>query len=481
VISKQMQITERYALLVGSSALLAAWGVLLGRPLALVGSAGIGAWLLTAQYRFVRQVRRSSTRLTVTQTLDRPRVVADETTLCTLSVSTASPTSIPVAVEAAPPISGDSAGGRCALEVGAERTQATFEITWPVAGQYAFEAPTITYTDRRDLFRHEIEAGTTPTVTVEPRAPRDIHIGEGGDRIAPGFGEHDTGRTGSGLKPAELRRYLPGDTAQQIDWKATARLAEPYVREFESQTDLETVLLVDHRHAMGDGPDGETKLAFARQVALAIVASAQELGDPLGCYTVGDDGLTHTFAPSTAASQYQTVTQRIQALTPTGAASEQPDGVADPARARRLASRLSPGTAFGERLQPFLAAADPDVERIGERPLFRAAQLATARSGGSTRTIIVTDDTDRTALVEAVKLAQRGGGSVFVYLTPSALFTEASVRDLDDAYRRYTEFESFRRDLTALQRVSAFEVGPRDQLARVLSAGDRARQRRAEP
>jgi len=45
------------------------------------------------------------------------------------------------------------------------------------------------------------------------------------------------------------------------------------------------------------------------------------------------------------------------------------------------------------------------------------------------------------------------------------------MRDLDDAYHRYTEFEAFRRELAAIPRVTAFEVGPSDRLANVLSAG----------
>jgi hypothetical protein len=112
--------------------------------------------------------------------------------------------------------------------------------------------------------------------------------------------------------------------------------------------------------------------------------------------------------------------------------------------------------------------------------LFQAARLATSRNTGTTRTIIITDDENRTALRETVKVARRGDGQVLVFLTPSALFTDDSIRDVDAAYRRYTQFEQFRRDLTSLPRVKAFEVGPADQLARILTAGRVQRDRRAE-
>jgi uncharacterized protein (DUF58 family) len=477
----RMQITDRYVRRLGVGVVLGAWGIVLAQPIALLGAAGIGAWLLAAQYRFVRDVRATTDHLSVTQTVDRPRLTATESTLGTIDVQTARPAPLFITARPTPPISSDTTAAPCELPAGERTAQESFESTWPVAGRYAFDPPTVTFADRRGLFRHVIRTGATPTVMVEPRAPRAIHVGAGGDRITSGFGEHDTGRTGSGLKPAELRQYQPGDAAQQIDWKATARLAEPYVREFEAQTDLETVLLVDHRHTMGEGPDGETKLAFARQVALAIVASAQELGDPLGCYTVGDAGVTTTVAPRTTAGHYRTVTDRLHDLAPTSVDPTAPgDAAVAPARARRLATQLPDTEAFGTRLKPFFEATDTYVRRVADRPLFEAARLATARHSGTTRTIIITDDEDRTALRETVNLARRGGGTVVVYLTPSALFASASVREIDTMYQRYTQFEQFRRDLMTLQRVSAFEVGPSDRLAAVLAAGDRQRRRRAK-
>ncbi|WP_435186444.1 DUF58 domain-containing protein [Halobellus sp. EA9] len=479
--SDRMQITDRFVILGGVCAVLVAWGVILSAPVVFVGAAMIGAWLLAAQYRFVTNVRATTAALTVTQTLDRTRVTAEETTLVQVEVATTTPAPVSITVSPDPPISGEASPSPCNITIGEAAARESFDITWPVAGQFELNSATITFTDRFDLFRHTVKRGTTPTVTVEPRAPQAIHIGEGGERIASGFGEHDTGRTGSGLKPAELRQYTPGDAAQQIDWKATARLAEPYVREFEAQTDLETVLLVDHSHTMDDGPQGATKLAFARQVALGIVASAQHLGDPLGCYTVGNAGLTNTTTPSTTPDQYQTVIQQLQALTPTRPDESTLDGdVTPPARAREAAARLPTDTVFGDQLRPFFEATDAYIQRVADRPLFHAARLATARNTGATRTIIITDDENRAALREAVKVAQRGDGQVLVYLTPTTLFSDGTLRNLDATYRRYTQFEEFRRSLTSLPRVKAFEVGPNDRLARILTAGRTLRDRRAE-
>ncbi|WP_445087723.1 DUF58 domain-containing protein [Halobellus sp. GM3] len=468
-------------MLLGIGVVLIAWSILLAKPLILLGAVAIGAYLWTAQYQFIAHVREIETDIIVDQSLDRKRVTAEEATTGTLRITTETPTPVSITSHLAAPLSSDAPDVTCELPVGERTVEKAFTVTWPVAGKYEFEKPTVTVTDRQELFQHSIQTGTTPSVTVEPRAQSTIHVGEGGTQLTAGFGEHDTGRTGSGTKPAELRQYNPGDATKQIDWKATARLAEPYVREFEAQTDVETELLVDHQHTMGDGPPGETKLIFARQVALAIVASAQEFGDPLGCYTVGDAGFTNTFSPGTTARHYQRITESLQELIPTTPVDAQLDqDAADPSWARRTAANLPDDETFGERLRPFFATPDAYVLRMAERPLFQAARLATARNSGSTRTVIFTDDEDRTTLRETVKVARRGEGQVLVYLTPSTLFTDTSLRDVDLAYQRYTEFEQFRRDLTTLPRVKAFEVGPSDRLARILAAGSRTRQRRVE-
>jgi uncharacterized protein (DUF58 family) len=467
-----MEVTRRYWLTAGVVGLLLLWTLILERPVLLGGAVGVGGWLLTRQYRFVRTTSDTVESLTIDHQLDRTRVTAEETTLGTLTVQAGQPVDGSLQIKTEPPVASRATAAVCALEHSTQTAQTTFEATWPIAGSFTFGQPVVTITDPLGLFCQVTTVGPTPSVTVEPRAPRDIHVGEGGDRIAAGFGQHDAGQTGSGLTPAEVRQYTPGDATKRIDWKATARLNEPHVREFEAETDLETLLIVDHRASMGAGQPGETKLDFGRQVALALVESAQELGDPLGWYGVGDDGLTETFRPSTDTSQYQTVTSRLQALEPTGSAGESDaTAILNPAQARRRAEQLDGDSTFDTQLRPFFQAGDTYVQRIANKPLFSAIQAATTRHDSINRTVIITDDTHKTELREAVEVARQGNGQVTVFLTPSVLYESQTIGNLDDAYQRYTDFETFRQELSSVPRVSAFEVGPGDQLASVLSAG----------
>jgi len=222
---------------------------------------------------------------------------------------------------------------------------------------------------------------------------------------------------------------------------------------------------------MSTGESGQTKLDFAREVALALVTNAEEYGDPLGWYSVGDEGITESVRPRAAPEQYRRIADRIRQLTPTaGPATAQTTSVS-PADAKQMARVLTDDDVFNEKLGPFFRTTASYIQRIASEPLFETIQTASERLDGPVRTIVVTDDQCRTELREAVKLARRGSGNVVVFLCPTVLYELAAIRDLDDAYRRYREFESFRRDLAALRRVSAFELGPSDSIKTVLSAG----------
>jgi len=136
-----MQFTRRYWATAAVVGLLAVWAAVLARPLLLVGAAGVAAWLLLYQYRFVRTTGETVTRLAVDLQVDRTRVTARERTSGLLAVDIDSPTELTVRVSAAAPVGARSDGAVCHLGPGDRDSQAGFEVAWPVAGQFAFERP----------------------------------------------------------------------------------------------------------------------------------------------------------------------------------------------------------------------------------------------------------------------------------------------------------------------------------------------------
>lgn len=458
-------------------------GLLLRRPLLLVGGALVGAWLMGAAALYVRQLQDLLGGFQIEHRTERDRVVAGRDLAVTLSARLPSSSPLAVTVESQPPVSTASLDGASDLTIAIGNVQAgtTYLATWPHAGTVAFDPPAVTATERLGLFRTRFEAGPSPTVTVAPPAPREIHVGVGGEPLAAGYGEHGSGRTGAGLEPAELREYVPGDAATRIDWKTTARLAEPYVREYEIQTDRRLVLIIDHRDATGRGPAGETVLDYLREVALAYVASARALDDPLGCYTVGAEGLTGQWRPAADRDQYARIDRHLGALTPTDEPSEStPIERTTAADARTLASRLDDDDSlFANTLRPYFDAAEGYIQRIEDEPLYRTVRQARRTLQGPLWTVLLTDDSDPAAVRQAVSVARRGEGRVIVYLAPSALYEPGGLGNLDAAYDRYVEFEEFRRELARPNNVAVYEVAPGDRLEAVLTAGRGRRQRSA--
>lgn len=473
----RMRPTRRFWAVAALGLAFAGLAVLSDRGVLLLGAVGLGAWLLSSQYRFVRRLARVDRTLSVEQTLAAERVRAGRDVSVALAAGLDDPSPLALRVTADPPASatGSSRAARSArIDPGEVEATAEFAVSLPLAGAVDFRSPTVAYRDPSGLFTEQARRGPGRRLVVEPRGTHDLHVGEGGDPIDIGFGEHTGGRYGSGIEPAETREYVTGDALRRIDWKATARTGTPQVRDYEAETDRSTVLLVDHREAMAAGPAGETKLDYGRQVALAVLASARDLDDPIGFYAVGDGGITVRRAPGTRAEGDTHIKRRLHDLRPTtrSAGGDVRRRVArSPAETRRVAATLEgDGSAFAATLRPYLRWAPSYVDRIEEDPLFATVRTFLPRLRGPIWTVVVTDDTDRVGVREAVTAARRGGNNVLVFLTPTVLFEPGGLADLEAAYARYRDFEEFRRGLAVLDRVAAFEVGPGDRLAAVLAA-----------
>lgn len=476
-----MQPTRRFWQTVAIALLLAVLAAVAAQPLFLLGTGAIAALVVTRQWRFLTDCRAVDRQLAVELSLPRQYLRQHEETQVTLSVSLDSPAPVAVRVAVPAPV---TAGGADHLDLtiptGETQATATATLHWPVVGTAAFDQPTVTLVSRDGLTEQPLRRGPTPSVVVEPRTPRDVHVGQGGERVSSAFGVHRSGEFGEGIDPAQLRAYVPGDSVRDIDWKATARQHRPYVREYEVESDRRTVLVFDHRESVAAGPPGETMCAFLREVALTIATATAGFGDPLGLYAVGDGGLTEEYPPRAGDAHYRTIQQALHALEPTvGAETPTPERAGSPvgnsgidsATAKRKSTALAgEESQFARHLRPYLDESQTYTRRIEGKPLFDVVRTYVGDIRGEALTVICTDDSNRVELTEAVKVARGGAGHVVVFLTPRALFETDSMTDLEATYGRYREFDAFRRELASIDRVDAFEVAPGEQLDAVLRA-----------
>lgn len=69
-------------------------------------------------------------------------------------------------------------------------------------------------------------------------------------------GAYRTVFRGPGIDFADLREYTPEDDVRHIDWNVTARMDEPYVREYTQDRDLTAWLVLDQSASMDFGARG---------------------------------------------------------------------------------------------------------------------------------------------------------------------------------------------------------------------------------
>jgi uncharacterized protein (DUF58 family) len=103
-------------------------------------------------------------------------------------------------------------------------------------------------------------------------------------RLMEGFlaGLHQSPSFGSSVEFTEYRQYVPGDDLRRLDWKLAARSDRHYVKCFEDETNLRSVVLLDSSGSMSYGSGRITKFEYARTLVAAWGALLRQQRDSLG-------------------------------------------------------------------------------------------------------------------------------------------------------------------------------------------------------
>ena len=102
-------------------------------------------------------------------------------------------------------------------------------------------------------------------------------------------GDHRTLMRGAGLDLAELREYQHHDDVRHIDWNVTARLQQPYVRQFTEDRELSAWFLVDLSASVDFGSNVHTKRRVAREFVAVLARLLTRHGNRVGALLYGND------------------------------------------------------------------------------------------------------------------------------------------------------------------------------------------------
>ena len=102
-------------------------------------------------------------------------------------------------------------------------------------------------------------------------------------------GDYRTLWRGAGLDLADLREYQHFDDVRHIDWNVTARLNQPYVRQFTEDRELAAWFLVDLSASVDFGSSALSKRDVAREFVGVLARLLTRHGNRVGALLYGTE------------------------------------------------------------------------------------------------------------------------------------------------------------------------------------------------
>lgn len=130
-------------------------------------------------------------------------------------------------------------------------------------------------------------------------------------------GRHASPHRGASVEFAEYRKYVPGDDLRRLDWRAYGRSDRFYIKEFEADTNLRMVFVVDTSGSMDYGSVGTTKLEYARRISAALSYLAIQQGDAVGLACVAD-GIVQNLPARRSPAHLTTIFDSLESAKPQG-------------------------------------------------------------------------------------------------------------------------------------------------------------------
>lgn len=100
------------------------------------------------------------------------------------------------------------------------------------------------------------------------------------------IGQHRSPVKGASVEFRQHRFYTPGDEPRRLDWRIFARTDRPYIKEYDEETNLRCVLMLDCSGSMGYTSKSGSKLEYAAKLvaSLSYLMLAQTESVGLGVY-----------------------------------------------------------------------------------------------------------------------------------------------------------------------------------------------------
>jgi len=170
-----------------------------------------------------------------------------------------------------------------------------------------------------------VETGRTMSVVsryLEPALVERLnHLQLSARSVVEGttIGSHKSPVKGASIEFRQHRPYVRGDEPRRLDWRVLGRTDRPYIKEYDEETNLRCVLMLDCSGSMGYGEGKKTGSKFDYAARLAVSLAYLMLGQT---ESVGlclfQKKINSWLAPHTGTSQLSRVVEGIEKVTPKG-------------------------------------------------------------------------------------------------------------------------------------------------------------------
>jgi uncharacterized protein (DUF58 family) len=158
-------------------------------------------------------------------------------------------------------------------------------------------------------------------------------------------GDYRTLFRGAGVDLADLREYQHHDDVRHIDWNVTARLQQPYVRQFIEDRDLTVWFLLDLSGSVDFGSADVTKLAVSAAFVATLSRVVTRHGNRVGAVLYGQQ------VDGGRARGNNGSSQKVSAVLPPGATRRHVLNLLQRMRAPRPKAPAGGATALADLLQ----------------------------------------------------------------------------------------------------------------------------------
>lgn len=128
-------------------------------------------------------------------------------------------------------------------------------------------------------------------------------------------GMHRSPYFGQSVEFLQHRQYTPGDDLRHVDWKAWAKQDRLYVKQFEEETNMRSMMLVDVSASMQYGRGPLNKYEYAATVATSLAYLLLKQHDAVSCVAF-DSGVRARSPFNSTLKHLKTIVKTLDATKP---------------------------------------------------------------------------------------------------------------------------------------------------------------------